>query len=155
MFIPSITSIVAINHGILPQETMLVDMEITMQCVWYLNICPDSKVRGANMGPAWGRKESVGPHVGHVNHVLSGCCIDRSARWHEAQFYWHRHEIRKLLWCLNFVICLTAFISLSFYAISHANKTNANSQVCLLYIVPGLMLIQIKKGQWLHSVWSC
>ena len=31
---------------------------------------PDSKVHGANVGPAWGRQVSGGPHVGHVNLAI-------------------------------------------------------------------------------------
>ena len=30
-------------------------------------VSPDSKVCGANMGPTWGRQDSGGPHVGHMN----------------------------------------------------------------------------------------
>ena len=31
---------------------------------------PDSKFRGANMGPIWGRKDPGGPHVGPMNFVF-------------------------------------------------------------------------------------
>ena len=31
---------------------------------------PDSKVHGANMGPIWGRQDSVGPHVGPMNLAI-------------------------------------------------------------------------------------
>ena len=31
---------------------------------------PDSKVHGANMGPAWGRQDPGGPHVGHINLAI-------------------------------------------------------------------------------------
>ena len=31
---------------------------------------PDSKIRGANMGPIWGRQDPGGPHVGPMNFVL-------------------------------------------------------------------------------------
>ena len=31
---------------------------------------PDSKVRGANMGPIWGRQDPGGPHVGPMNFVI-------------------------------------------------------------------------------------
>ena len=31
---------------------------------------PDSKVHGANVGPAWGRQGQGGPHVGHVNLAI-------------------------------------------------------------------------------------
>ena len=31
---------------------------------------PDSKVRGANMGPIWGRQDPGGPHVGPMNVVI-------------------------------------------------------------------------------------
>ena len=29
--------------------------------------CPDSKIRGANMGPIWDRQDPGGPHVGPMN----------------------------------------------------------------------------------------
>ena len=31
---------------------------------------PDSKVRGANVGPTWGRQDPGGPHVGHMNFAI-------------------------------------------------------------------------------------
>ena len=31
---------------------------------------PDSKVRGTNMGPTWGRQDPGGPHVGHMNLAI-------------------------------------------------------------------------------------
>ena len=31
---------------------------------------PDSKVHGANMGSIWGRQDSGGPHVGHMNFAI-------------------------------------------------------------------------------------
>ena len=36
-----------------------------------LNV-PDSKVRGANMGPIWGRQDPGGPHVGPMNFAFWG-----------------------------------------------------------------------------------
>ena len=30
----------------------------------------DSKVRGANMGPIWGRQDPGGPHVGPMNFAV-------------------------------------------------------------------------------------
>ena len=45
--------------------------------VW---INPDSKVRGANVGPTWGRQDPGGPHVGHMNlatgEFLYLLCLD-------------------------------------------------------------------------------
>ena len=35
-----------------------------------LNMLPDSKVRGANMGPIWGRQDPGGPHVGPMNFAI-------------------------------------------------------------------------------------
>ena len=31
---------------------------------------PDSKVRGANVGPIWGRQDPGGPHVGHMDFAM-------------------------------------------------------------------------------------
>ena len=33
-------------------------------------IFPDSKVRGANMEPIWGRQDPGGPHAGPMNFVI-------------------------------------------------------------------------------------
>ena len=33
-------------------------------------VCPDSKVRGANMGPIWGRQDPGVPHVGTMNFAI-------------------------------------------------------------------------------------
>ena len=35
-----------------------------------LDCYPDSKVHGANMGPAWGRQDPGGPHVGPMNLAI-------------------------------------------------------------------------------------
>ena len=35
-----------------------------------LRIFPDSKVRGAYMGPIWGRQDPGGPHVGTMNFAI-------------------------------------------------------------------------------------
>ena len=31
---------------------------------------PDSKLRGANMGPIWGRQDPGGPHAGPMNFAI-------------------------------------------------------------------------------------
>ena len=40
----------------------------------YITLCasnsPDSKVRGANMGPIWGHQDPGGPHIGHMNFAI-------------------------------------------------------------------------------------
>ena len=36
---------------------------------WF-RLVPDSKVRGANMGPIWGRQDPGGPHVGPMNFAI-------------------------------------------------------------------------------------
>ena len=38
--------------------------------VYSLNIIPDSKVHGANMGLTWGRQDPGGPHVGPINLAI-------------------------------------------------------------------------------------
>ena len=35
-----------------------------------IDIYPDSKVHGANMGPIWGRQDPGGPHVGPMNFAI-------------------------------------------------------------------------------------
>ena len=37
-----------------------------------LTTIPDSKVRGDNMRPTWGRQDPGEPHVGHVNLAIWG-----------------------------------------------------------------------------------
>ena len=37
-----------------------------------LNIVPDNKVHGANMGPVWGRQDPCGPHVSPANFAIWG-----------------------------------------------------------------------------------
>ena len=34
------------------------------------DILRDNKVHGANMGPAWGRQDPGGPHVGPMNFAI-------------------------------------------------------------------------------------
>ena len=41
-------------------------------CILYLDMDPDSKVHGANMGPIWGRQDPGGPHVGPTNFAIWG-----------------------------------------------------------------------------------
>ena len=36
---------------------------------------PDSKVRGANMGPIWGRQDPAGSNVGPVNLAIWGIAL--------------------------------------------------------------------------------
>ena len=36
----------------------------------FIEIHPDSKVHGANMGPTWGRQDPGGPHVGPINFAI-------------------------------------------------------------------------------------
>ena len=36
----------------------------------YTWIIPDSKIRGANMRPIWGRQDPDGPHVGPMNFAI-------------------------------------------------------------------------------------
>ena len=36
----------------------------------FVRIFPDTKVRGANMGPIWGRQDPGGPHVGPMNFAI-------------------------------------------------------------------------------------
>ena len=34
------------------------------------DVIPDSKIRGASMGPIWDRQDPGGPHVGPMNFVI-------------------------------------------------------------------------------------
>ena len=66
---------------------------IELSCFFSLNIegnNPDSKVRGANMGPIWGRQDPGGPHVGHMDLAIweSVLTIYHTVSyiiWHESQ----------------------------------------------------------------------
>ena len=35
-----------------------------------MEIIPDYKVHGVNMGPIWGRQDPGGPHVGPINFAI-------------------------------------------------------------------------------------
>ena len=35
-----------------------------------MQISPDNKVHGANVGPTWDRQDPGGPHVGHMNFAI-------------------------------------------------------------------------------------
>ena len=48
-------------------EHRLTPMMVGTRATW---IIPNSKVLGANMGPTWGRQDSGGPDVGHVNLAI-------------------------------------------------------------------------------------
>ena len=52
--------------------------------------CPDSKVRGANMGPIWGRQDPGGPHVVPMNRAI----------WVDSP---HWGPVNVELWC--FICC--------------------------------------------------
>ena len=53
--VPTIASIVVMQY-------------ITKQTT--IQVFPDSKVHGANMGPIWDRQDPGGPHVGHINLAI-------------------------------------------------------------------------------------
>ena len=42
---------------------------------------PDSKVRGTNMGPIWGRQGPGGPHVGPMNFAIWGVLPECPPPW--------------------------------------------------------------------------
>ena len=35
-----------------------------------MEVWPDSKVHGANMGPFWGRQDPGGPHIGPMDFII-------------------------------------------------------------------------------------
>ena len=58
---------------------------ITKITSYLLNIIPDCKVYGANMGPTWGWQDPGGPHVGPINLAISDVHIRQKLlqlRWH-------------------------------------------------------------------------
>ena len=42
---------------------------------------PDSKINGAIMGPAWGRQDPGGPHVGHINFAIWEVYQHTGCKW--------------------------------------------------------------------------
>ena len=60
---------------------------------------PDSRVRGANMGPIWGRQDRGGPHVGPMNLVIWGVQIDKFTEciirnmWPKIKFLLHPFHV--------------------------------------------------------------
>ena len=50
---------------------MLFCLFVSTNCYPYHMVhIPDSKVHGASMGPAWGRQDPGGPHVGPMNFAI-------------------------------------------------------------------------------------
>ena len=46
-----------------------------LKSAWYMRMCPDSKVHGANMGPIWGRQDPGGLHGGPINFAIWVCML--------------------------------------------------------------------------------
>ena len=44
--------------------------QVSMSGEWWYCTIPDSKVRGTNMGPIWGRQDPGGSHAGPMNFVI-------------------------------------------------------------------------------------
>ena len=55
-----------------------------------MDLIPDSKVDGANMGPVWGRQDPGGPHVGPMNFA--------------AMYLGYYHKTSKLLYFLFTIV---------------------------------------------------
>ena len=110
------------------------------QCNAYntLTYAPIARFMWPKRDPPGADRTQVGPMLATWT-FLSGCCIDRSVRFHEAQIYWHRHEIRKLLWYLNFLISSNSVYFLT-------KVTNRKRMLIHKYLlsVPRFMLIQIR-----------
>ena len=49
---------------------MLYSLMILREIMFDTDSYPDSKVRGANMRPIWGRQDPDGPHIGQMNLVI-------------------------------------------------------------------------------------
>ena len=49
-------------------------MAVTYSISMWINN-PDNNVRGANMGPIWGRQDPGGTHVGHMNFAIWGVLV--------------------------------------------------------------------------------
>ena len=49
----------------------------------FVNINPDSKVHGANMGPIWGRQDPGEPHVGPMNFAIREGCHNLNLRCYQ------------------------------------------------------------------------
>ena len=45
---------------------------LNKSCSCVVNVAPDNKVHGANVGPSWGRQDPGGPHVSHMNLAIWG-----------------------------------------------------------------------------------
>ena len=58
--------------------------------VFHLNVYPDSRVHGANMGSIWGRQAPDGPNVGPMNFAIWVVCLDLSCPSKSGSFLGHR-----------------------------------------------------------------
>ena len=60
-----------LNHLLhLILDDVLFYMNARADTYYLIMAYPDSKVRGANMGPIWGRQDPGGPHVGPMNLAI-------------------------------------------------------------------------------------
>ena len=91
------------------------ELEHELNWLWGLLILfvvtdPDSKVRGVNMGPIWGRQDPGGPHVGPMNFAILGL-----ASWaRQAEVSCHRDIIFNWTFCLvKYDICLSWIVYVS------------------------------------------
>ena len=46
------------------------DKDHIHQVSLYIQLYPDSKIHGANVGSTWGRQDPGGPHDGHTNLAI-------------------------------------------------------------------------------------
>ena len=83
------------------------------------NTAPDSKVRGANMGPTWVLSASDGPHVGpmcyHGPSWSTISCINNTLTHHMTSVFHHRQQVQVykfLPYVWNIALCGTSSIRL-------------------------------------------
>ena len=75
------------------------------QKIVHANSIPDSKVHGANMGPSWGRRDSVGPHVGPMNFAI----------WDVSTVHSKRQQLKNMFWAM--ISCIVNLLWISLFCI--------------------------------------
>ena len=71
------------------------------------HIAPDSKVRGAYMGPIWGQQDPGGPHVRPMNFAIWGVLLPT-----QKCCFAHSSKIRKCDLILPLIFLITIYINI-------------------------------------------
>ena len=106
---------------------------LLLPLVYSLEIVPENKVHGANMGTTWGRQDPGGPHVGHVNFAIWDMPV---------------HTEFKLCIVVQCVHVATCYIT----DWSHEQLVHDYNDMYEL-MPPGWIALQLINRQWMLECW--